>query len=89
MTELVRVQKKFQITLPASFCKAAGLKQGDDVEASLLVDGILLRTASTGKAAALHETSLMAFLNEHRAAPLSRTDVDAQVQQDRGAWDQK
>ncbi len=89
MTELVRVQEKFQVSLPASLCKAVALELGDDLEASLWGDGILLRPTSAGKTAARRKTSIMAFLNEERAAPRSRDDIDAQVQQDRGAWDHK
>lgn len=89
MSELVRVQEKFQVTLPASLCKAAAFELGDDLEASLLGGGILLRHASVGKTAARRKTSIVAFLNEQRIAPRSRADIDAQVQQDRDAWDQK
>jgi AbrB family looped-hinge helix DNA binding protein len=89
MTELVRVKEKFQVTIPASLRKATALELGDYLEASRWGDGILLRPASAGKAAPRRKTGIMAFLNEHRAASRSRTDIDAQVQQDRDAWDQK
>ena len=89
MTELVRVKEKFQVTIPASLRKAAALELGDYLEASRWGDGILLRPAAAGKTAARRKSGIMAFLNEQRATSRSRADIDAQVRQDRDAWDKK
>jgi len=89
MTELVRVKEKFQVTIPASLRKSASLELGDYLEASRWGDGILLRPASAGRAAARRKIGILAFLNEERATSRSRADIDAQVRQERDAWDEK
>ena len=86
MTELVRVKEKYQVTLPAALRKAAALKTGDYLEASQWGDGILLRPASAGKAAR-RRPGIVAFLNERHGAGRTREDIDAQVAEERAAWD--
>ena len=86
MSELVRVKEKYQVTLPAALRKAAALETGDYLEASQWGDGILLWPASAGKAAR-RRTGIVAFLNERRGAGRTREDIDAQVAEERAAWD--
>lgn len=89
MPELVQITEKFQVTIPVSFRKAARLEVGDDLEASVWGEVVLLSRASADKLAQRRKTGITAFLHEERAAPRSRADIDGQGQQDRNAWDQK
>ena len=87
MTDLVRVKEKFQVTIPASLRKAASLETGDYLEASQWGDGILLRPASAGKKNAKPRQGIVAFLNERQGARRTREDIDAQVAEERAAWE--
>lgn len=86
MSELVRVKEKFQVTLPVALRKAAALETGDYLEASQWGDGILLRPASTQKSKR-PKPGIVAFLNERRGAGRARNDIDAQVAEERAAWE--
>ncbi len=86
MGELVRVKEKYQVTLPAALRKAVALETGDYLEASQWGDGILLRPAAPGKTAR-PRPGIVAFLNEQRGAGRTREDIDAQVVEERAAWD--
>ncbi len=86
MAELVRVKEKFQVTLPVALRKAAALETGDYLEASQWGDGILLRPVSAPKSSR-RKVGIVQFLNERRSASRTRADIDAQVAEERAAWD--
>lgn len=47
MSEIAKIQRNFQITLPARIRKQANIRVGDLVEVEVRKDGVLLRPVTT------------------------------------------
>lgn len=87
MGNLVRVKEKYQVTIPARLRELIALQTGDYLEASVYLDGILLRPkrlVNTPK----RKPSVLKFLRESRKATRTRKEIDAAVSADRASWDQ-
>lgn len=86
MADLVRVKEKFQITIPVALRKSIEVRTGDYLEASAFEDGILFRPKRMVDAAK-SKPGILAFLKEVRSNTRSREDIDAEIANDRAAWD--
>ena len=87
MGNVVRVKEKYQVTIPAQLREIVPLHTGDYLEASVYMDGILLRPkrlVDTPK----RKLSILEFLHESRTATRSREEIDTALSADRASWDQ-
>ena len=85
MAELVRVKDKFQVTIPVNVRAAISIEMGDYLEATVYEGGILLRpkriSDSTEKT-----PSILDFLRKKRSVARTKSDIDAALNTQRGAW---
>lgn len=93
---LIRVKKKYQVTLPPKVRKAVNLRQGDllDVEVR---DGVIMLYPQSVKRQVSVEPSpeekearfnmLMSYLGAAKGLYASKQEIDDHIRQEREAWD--
>ena len=78
MTDLVRVEDKFQVTIPIGVRSATAIREGDYLEVSAVAEGILLRQKRVVSAQKPHRT-ILDFLKEPRTVGRTKADIDRQI----------
>jgi bifunctional DNA-binding transcriptional regulator/antitoxin component of YhaV-PrlF toxin-antitoxin module len=87
MLVLVRVRKKFQLTVPLTLRRQLALQGGDLLEAGATAEGIVFRVKHPKRADAVCSMTLLDFLKARRSQTRTRTEIDAALSADRDGWD--
>lgn len=85
VAKLIRVNADFRLTIPVKIREASSIRVGDELEISVVPEGILLRRKRIAPPIESGRT-ILDFLGELHGAGQTKAQLDARLSADRNQW---